>query len=230
MAAGFVCVTLHRYADFVEQEIALTGHDNESQYRTVNRLIAPEARGASSRNGLITTLAGPRAGHRVAIMTLLIVASVANARADDQQLRSAHGAKPLFTLSDVHGTEAALTAHRGRNVIVHFFATWCEPCREELPALSRLVARADDRKLSVLAISVAEPPIRVRRFLAETQVNFPVLLDQDRAVAKSWGVDTLPTTFILDADLKPRLAVEREYDWDKLDLANALEKPSRGGD
>jgi thiol-disulfide isomerase/thioredoxin len=102
-------------------------------------------------------------------------------------------------------------------VLVHFFATWCEPCREELPALNRLRERAAGAM--VLAISVAENGQRVSRFIQQTSVNFPVLLDTDRAVAKSWDVSTLPTTYVLDARLRPRWRVEADYPWDNVDVA-----------
>src|SRR5262249_53873662 len=159
-----------------------------------------------------------------AIFLLLVL--VTNAAADDAppRLDPLERSVDAFTLHDSNDGPVALASRRGRNVLVHFFATWCEPCRDELPALNRLVTRAGDRKLAVLAISVSEVPIRVRRFLDEMPVNFPVLLDQDRAVAKAWGVDSLPATFILDTELKPRLAVMREYDWDNLDIASVLEQ------
>jgi thiol-disulfide isomerase/thioredoxin len=99
---------------------------------------------------------------------------------------------------------------------VHFFATWCEPCREELPALNRFAARANGT-VKVLAISVAEIDSSVRRFMEMTVVNYPVLLDRDSVVARSWKVSTLPTTFVLDADLRPRLVAETEFAWDKID-------------
>jgi peroxiredoxin len=164
------------------------------------------------------------------LAALLLAVFVTKAAAGDAggQLLPIEQSARAFTLRDSQDEFVALASHRGRNVVVHFFATWCEPCRDELPALNRLVARADAGRLAVLAISVAEVPIRVRRFLGEIPVNFPVLLDQDRAVAKAWGVDSLPATFILDTGLKPRLAVMREYDWDGLDLANVLEKLSKG--
>jgi thiol-disulfide isomerase/thioredoxin len=121
-----------------------------------------------------------------------------------------------FTLPDIGGADATLESERGHVVLVHFFATWCEPCREELPALSRLAARASGT-VKVLAISVAEVDLRVRRFVATTPVNFPVLLDRERAVTKAWGVSTLPTTFVLDAKLRPRLVVETDFAWDSID-------------
>jgi len=124
--------------------------------------------------------------------------------------------RPHFALDTITGTTEVLASHRGHPVLVHFFATWCEPCIEELPALRRLVERANG-SLRVLAISVAEVDDRVRRFVSATPVNFPVLLDRDRAVAKQWKVDTLPSTYILDAELKPRLAVEADFKWDRID-------------
>jgi peroxiredoxin len=225
-----MCFEARCHAYFSKPIIRVDPKDTESQYALVTCPIAPEVRGASSFRGLIKNPAGTLQLAHVVLAVFLFASPIPIAHAGDGPLLPLEHDAPAFTLQDSTGDEIALATHRGRNVLVHFFATWCEPCREELPALKRLVERADSRGLAVLAISVAEVPIRVRRFLGETPVNFPVLLDQDRAVAKSWGVDTLPTTFILDADLKPRLAVEREYDWDKLDLACVLEKLSKGGE
>jgi peroxiredoxin len=130
--------------------------------------------------------------------------------------------KPVFNLDDLDRRVVSLADQRSEIVIVHFFATWCEPCRDELPALNRLVARTDPAKLRVLTISVAEVDVRVRNFVEKLPVNFPVLLDRDRSVAKSWNVSALPTTFILDRTLTARLFVERDYDWDRLDIRQVL--------
>jgi peroxiredoxin len=126
------------------------------------------------------------------------------------------GAQPIFSLPNTTGANVALETARGHVVLVHFFATWCEACREEFPALNRLVARAGGN-VKVLAIAVADADQRVQRFFETTPVDFPVLLDRDRAVARSWQVATLPTTFVLDAGLRPRFVVETGYAWDSLD-------------
>jgi peroxiredoxin len=126
------------------------------------------------------------------------------------------GSQPLFALPSTSGTVVALDSVRGQVVLVHFFATWCEPCREELPALNRLAVRANGT-VKVLAISGAEVDVSVRRFIEGAPVDYPVLLDRDRAVTRAWKVGTLPTTFVLDADLRPRLVVEAEFAWDRID-------------
>jgi thiol-disulfide isomerase/thioredoxin len=112
------------------------------------------------------------------------------------------GAQPIFSLPTATGANVALEAARGHVVLVHFFATWCESCREELPALNRLAARAGGNA-TVLAIAVADADRSVQRFFAAAPVDFPILLDRDRVVAKAWNIATLPTTFVLDGSLQP---------------------------
>ena len=121
-------------------------------------------------------------------------------------------------LDDLPGTPHDLGETKANVVLVHFFATWCEPCREELPALQRLIERSGASDLAVLVVSVGEPDDRVRRFFASMQLSFPVLLDRERQVAKAWRVETLPTTFVLNRELEPRLMVEGEFAWDGIKL------------
>lgn len=109
----------------------------------------------------------------------------------------------------------SLSTFTDRVVLVHFFATWCEPCRAEMAALRRLAARFADKPVTILAISVAEVDARVRHFFEAEPVNFPILLDRDRAVSRAWQVSILPTTFVLDRSLKPRFIVEGDFDWDR---------------
>ena len=151
-----------------------------------------------------------------ALFTLAAFAS-SPGRCENPGLRAVAGGEPGFSLADLSGRSVAFGDFAGRDVVVHFFATWCEPCREELPALQRLVARGHD--VTVVAIAVADTPLRVKRLLAQVPVAFPILLDPDRAAAKAWGVTTLPTSFFLSADHATRLVVEQEYDWDRFDPA-----------
>jgi peroxiredoxin len=131
--------------------------------------------------------------------------------------------KPSFVLDDIVGARHDLSNAAGRVILVHFFATWCEPCREELPMLRRLLERSQDYGLAIFAISVGEPDDRVRRFFDSIPLNFPVVLDRDRDVAKTWRVQTLPTTYVLDRELEPRLMVEGELVWDRINPKQLLD-------
>lgn len=131
------------------------------------------------------------------------------------------GSRPALPLIDFNGSRIDLGQISGKVVLVHFFATWCESCRPELKSLSNLRARNGDA-VAVLAVSVAEPPIRLRRYFEKNPVNFPVALDADRAATKAWGVNVLPTTFVLDPDGAVRMQVEGDLDWSRPDVLARL--------
>jgi len=114
-------------------------------------------------------------------------------------------------------------------IVLHFFASWCEPCREELPALRRLSDRGAPR-LKVVAIAVADNDAPLRRVIEATGVTFPVLMDRDRAVARAWSISALPSTVILDSRHAPRLIVETDVAWDGLEpklLLDRLSMPAK---
>lgn len=139
------------------------------------------------------------------------------------------GALPSFALPDLKNDTRALQSFAGKTVLVHFFATWCEPCVREISSLQTLAAATRGRPLAIVAVDVAEVDLRVRAFFEKHRADFPVLLDRDRAVAKAWQVSMLPTTFVLDADLVPRLFVEGDLDWTQPAIRSALETLSPDG-
>ncbi len=123
-------------------------------------------------------------------------------------------APPALELPSLDHGRQSLAALEGRPVLVHFFATWCAPCRAEMAGLTRLAAQRAEGPLAILAVDVGEVPVRVRRFFADRPVPFPVLLDEDRAALKAWKVPGLPATFLLDASHAVRLYADGPVDWD----------------
>jgi peroxiredoxin len=127
-----------------------------------------------------------------------------------------------FALPSLDGPALELARLRGRIVLIHFFATWCEPCRAEMASLRDLQARLDGRPFAIVPISVAEADGAVRRFFAGESLPFAVLLDRDRSVARAWGIHTLPSTVVVDRTLKPRFIAEGDIDWARPDVMKIL--------
>jgi peroxiredoxin len=130
--------------------------------------------------------------------------------------------RPSFALPALDGGAQDLARHRGQVVLVHFFATWCEPCRPEMARLRELQHRLDGQPVAIVAVSVAEADGAVRRFFASDPMPFSILLDRDRTVAKAWSISTLPSTIVLDHHMKARFAAHGDVDWGRNDVMNII--------
>ncbi|MDJ0754326.1 MAG: redoxin domain-containing protein [Ardenticatenaceae bacterium] len=106
---------------------------------------------------------------------------------------------PDFTLVDLDGTPHTLDDFKGRPVIVNFWATWCAPCRIEMPELQETFENYSDEDLVILAVNREETPETVEGFfINEMQLTFTPLLDSSADVANAYGVFNMPTTFFVD--------------------------------
>ena len=137
------------------------------------------------------------------------------------------GDTPQLEALDVEGTSHRLAHYRGKVVLVNFWATWCAPCREEMPSIERLRQSLADRPFVVLAVNVGESGRTAREFAAKVPVGFPLLLDRDTRIAKSWGAKLLPATFIIGPDGAIRYTHLGELDWARADVRALLEKLMR---
>jgi len=107
---------------------------------------------------------------------------------------------PDFTLEDMDGNSHSLSDYRGQAVIVNFWATWCPPCREEMPSMQRGWEQVRDEDIALLAVNVGETADQIFVFTADYPVEFPLLLDRDGSVTDDWPVKGLPTTFVVDPE------------------------------
>jgi thiol-disulfide isomerase/thioredoxin len=132
------------------------------------------------------------------------------------------GPTPLLDLTDSRGTPHTLTAYRNRVILVNFWATWCAPCREEMPALQALQNKLGKEQLVVLAVNYGESPEKVQQFMQQMPVDFPMLLDRHMQAAKAWQVRVLPTSFVLGQDGQIRYSVVGLLDWSAPEVLKLL--------
>jgi thiol-disulfide isomerase/thioredoxin len=122
-------------------------------------------------------------------------------------------AKP-FAVPDPAGGHLRLGDVTVRLVLLNFWATWCPPCREEMPSMERLYQRYRDREIMVLALSIDRNIDAVAPFVREYRLTFPIGLDPEAAVAGEYGVRALPTTYLIDARRQVVALAMGARDWD----------------
>jgi len=106
---------------------------------------------------------------------------------------------PDFTLKDLSGKDVKLSSLRGKVVVLNFWATWCPPCREEIPSMMRLNQAMAGKPFQMLAVSQDEGGKEaVEAYFQKSGANLPVLLDAGKAVGKRYGLTGVPETFVID--------------------------------
>jgi thiol-disulfide isomerase/thioredoxin len=114
---------------------------------------------------------------------------------------------------DKLGQPVNLDSFKGKVVVLNFWATWCEPCRAEMPSMQKLADKFGPDKLVVLGVNYQEGEPRIRRFLTQNPVQFTILMDREGSATKAWITRVFPTSIIIGPDGRPRHLVVGEYDW-----------------
>lgn len=110
------------------------------------------------------------------------------------------GPAPPFTLNDLEGRPVTLTDYKGKVVLLNFWATWCEPCKKEMPEIQAAYEQYKEQGLAVLAVNFGENADPTVSFVHHGRLTFPVLLDRNASVAERYAVINLPVTFFIDPD------------------------------
>lgn len=132
------------------------------------------------------------------------------------------GATPPLELFALDGRSHRLADYRGRVVLVNFWATWCAPCRAEMPSIERLRHALDKDPFAVLAVNVGEDAATVRAFADRVSMNFPLLLDPDTQATRAWRARALPMTFIVGPEGRIRYQALGERDWADAEIRSTL--------
>ena len=131
-------------------------------------------------------------------------------------------ATPPLALADHDGGRWSLHDARGQVVVLNFWASWCEPCRTEMPSLELFAQRHERDGIVVMAVNHRETDAALDRFLQQMPISLPILRDTDGAAARDWGVRVFPTTVLVGRDGRARFSVIGEADWLAPELRNLL--------
>jgi len=120
---------------------------------------------------------------------------------------------PEFSLRELNGNVASLSGYRGKMVLLNFWATWCGPCRDEMPSMEQLSRSFGGQGLTVVAINQRENAALVARFMKTHNLNFSTLLDADGRVAASYRVYGIPVSYVIDSDGRAIGMKSGSMDW-----------------
>jgi len=123
---------------------------------------------------------------------------------------------PDFDLKDIHGQSVNLAQFKGKPVLLNFWATWCGPCREELPSMQRMhEASKKNGGFHIIAISIDRFNMKkVSRYAENLNLTFPVLVDPDRKIRNAYFIRGLPTSYLIDSEGKLRGFISGSRNWD----------------
>lgn len=136
---------------------------------------------------------------------------------------------PVFQLEDLNGKTVSLKEFRGKVIVLNFWATWCAPCRAEMPSLENLYRNLKDKGLVIIGVSVDSSEKTVQSFVKERGITFPILLDKRKEVSfDDYGVIGLPVTFLID---KKGIIVDKvfgERQWDSEEVKEKIKRLLEG--
>ena len=129
-----------------------------------------------------------------------------------------------FTLQDLDGNKVSLKDYRGKALMLNFWATWCPPCRREMPSMEKLYSIIDKDKIDILAVNIQEKKNTVSDFISKNNYTFPVLVDEEGKAASIYQIRSIPTTFIIDKKGYLRAMLTGSREWDEKDIISIFSK------
>jgi peroxiredoxin len=138
---------------------------------------------------------------KVVIPIILAISLLTGCSADSVQSEPKVGQKaPDFRLQNLNGQTVSLEDLLGKAILLNFWATWCGPCRGEMPYLEEIYQDWSDDELILLTVNYGESASQAKNFLQSNNLTLPVLLDSRKVVAEQYYITAIPTTFFIDKD------------------------------
>lgn len=138
-------------------------------------------------------------GAILAVLAVAILYVIVNSRdVGERKVLAVGEAAPNFTLMDLEGNARTLSDYAGKGVFLNFWGTWCEPCKKEMPAMTRQYAQFKDEGVEVLAVNIEQSTFEVKNFMRQYGLNFPVAIDTTGDVKYAYSIIQLPATILID--------------------------------
>jgi peroxiredoxin len=131
---------------------------------------------------------------------------------------------PDFTLENMNGEQVSLSDYQGQKVFLNFWASWCPPCRKEMPDMQKLHEKYGSEELVILAVNVGEGKSTAANFMMQNGLSFPVLLDNSKDTARNYLVRGIPSSYFLDQDGIIKEKVVGAVSYQKMLELNGIEK------
>ncbi len=129
---------------------------------------------------------------------------------------------PSLVLKDLQGKQHDLKDYKGQVVLVQFWATYCGPCRKEMPSMNKMMKQMGDVPFKILAVDMGETKEEVDQFVSEVKPEFTILMDEDGKSIEDWRVFAAPSNFIIDPDGNIRYTLFGGVEWDSVELIEKL--------
>ncbi len=157
----------------------------------------------------------------VAVAALIGVVVYTMMPASAAELKPYEGATPALKLNSLQGTAVDLEQFKGKLVMVQFWATYCTPCRVEMPSMNRLQSKLGENFV-ILAVDMGEGVDEVQQFVDEVKPEFTILMDEDGSALAEWKVFAAPATFIVDPAGKIQYTMFGATEWDAEEMVEQL--------
>ena len=132
-------------------------------------------------------------------------------------------------LEDLQGTMRSLTSYQGKVVFLNFWATWCGPCRSEMPSMQKLYDELKDEGFEIVAVNLQESRSQVKSFMDNEKLTFPVLLDKDGQAGAVYGARSIPTTYLIDREGKIFARAVGAREWNSPEIVAVLRDILKNG-
>ena len=158
---------------------------------------------------------------KILLLTFLFL-STANIQAANLKPFTANTPTPPLKLTDLQGKIHDLKDYKGQIVLVQFWATYCTPCRKEMPSMNNMMKKMADVPFKILAVDMGETKEEVTQFVNEVKPEFSILMDETGKSIADWRVFAAPSNFIIDPQGKIRYTLFGGVEWDSDELINKI--------